>query len=139
MGAPYPYPRQFNAYLAESLKYLDALELDIFFSQISPIWGLDGSKAWITAQLLWDSEYALEDLLGEFYREFFGAAEAPMRAFYECAERNRDGRSGRAEWIKYYFDEAGIELFPQAVLKQMRSFLNQHTSRFQKKAVSQNV
>ena len=125
VGAPYPYPRQFNAYLAESLKYLDALELDIFFSQISPIWGLDGPKAWISAQLLWDSEYALEDLLGEFYREFFGAAEAPMRAFYECAERNRDERSGRAEWIKYYYDEAGIELFPQAVLKQMRSFLNQ--------------
>jgi hypothetical protein len=122
-GAPYPYPRQFNAQIAESLNYLKAYEFDIFFSQASSLWGLDGPKTWISSQLLWDTEQELEYLLSEFYAEFFGAAAQPMRSFYELAETNRNRFEGKAEWIKYFYDEASIELFSPKILKQMRDYL----------------
>ena len=122
-GAPYPYPRQFSAHIAESLNHLKAYDYDIFFSQASSLWGLDGPKTWISTQLLWDTEQDLEYLLSEFYTEFFGAAAQAMRSFYELAESNRNQFEGRAEWIKYYYDEAGIELFSPKILKQMRDYL----------------
>ena len=127
-GAPFPYPRQFNTYIAESLNYLKEQGVEIFFSQAASLWGLDGPKSWISAQLLWDSDRALEDLLEEFYCEFFGAAEKPMRAFYELAEKNRNMHAGKAEWIKYYYDEAGIEVFSVTVLNEMRSYLDEAQS-----------
>ena len=70
-GAPYPYPRQFNQWIDESLKYLHAQGVDVF-SQLPASWGLDGPKAWLAAQLLWDPGQSAEVLLDEFYTHFFG-------------------------------------------------------------------
>lgn len=124
-GAPYPYPRQFNQWIGESIQYLHESGVDVFFSQLPSIWGLDGPKAWLTAELLRDPEQEVEALLDEFYTNFFGSAAGPIREFYEIAEQTRNEREGTANWIKFYKDEAGIELFDAATLVRMRECLDQ--------------
>ena len=120
-GGAYPYPRQFTQWISESLLYLHQNRVDIFFSQLPSMWGLDGPKAWLTAQLLWEVDSEPDILLDEFYDEFFGDASAIIREFYETAESHRNKNEGTANWIKFYLDESGIELFPKSVLEDMRS------------------
>ena len=122
-GAPYPYPRQFNRHIAESIPYLKDQGVDVFFSQLPSVWGLDGPKAWLATQLLWDADQDAAKLLGEYYSNFFGTAGDSIRAFYETAEARREAKGGPAKWIKFYKDEAGIELFDTETLQQMRSDL----------------
>ena len=69
-GAPYPYPRQFNQWIVESLQYMHQNGVDVFFSQLPAAWGLDGAKAWLAAELLWDAEQDSQQLLGEYYQHF---------------------------------------------------------------------
>ncbi|MFU8848930.1 MAG: DUF4838 domain-containing protein [Opitutales bacterium] len=123
-GAPYPYPRQFTQWIGESIPFLHRAGVDVFFSQLPSVWGLDGPKAWLTAELLRDPEQKLTLLLDEFYENFFGPAAAPVRQFYEIAEQTRNEREGTANWIKFYKDEAGVELFTPEVLSGMRHQLD---------------
>ena len=120
-GAPYPYPRQFTQWISESVPHLHRNRVDVFFSQLPSMWGLDGPKGWLATQLLWDADAEAEDLLIEFYNEFFGDASEAIRAFYEKAESHRNENEGSANWIKFYLDESGIELFPKSVLEEMRT------------------
>jgi len=122
-GSPYPYPRQFNEWIDESIKYLHCQGVDVFFSQLPSAWGMDGGKAWLTAELLWDPHQDAGVLLDEYYTNFFGAAAEPMRRFYESAEVHRNENEGKADWIKFYKDEAGVELFPAPLLREMRTAL----------------
>ena len=123
-GAPYPYPRQFNQWIIESLRHLADNKVTIFFSQFPSAWGLDGGKAWLTARLLWDPHQDAEALLDEYYTQFFGPAAKSMRTFYEQAEAHRNENEGTANWIKLYLDEAGVELFPHKVLRELRGLID---------------
>lgn len=122
-GAPYPYPRQFNQWIAESIPYLYANNVRAFFSQLPTVWGMDGAKAWLASRLLWDPSLSSQDLLEEYYTNFFGTAAEPMRAFYEFAEAYRNVHTGPASWIKYYKNESGI-LFNPAALREMRAYID---------------
>ncbi len=122
-GPPLPYPRQFNRWIAESLKHLADNQITVFFSQLPSAWGLDGSKAWLAAQLLWNPWQDSATLLDEYYTQFFGAAADSMRAFYDGAEVHRDMHAGSWQWIKYYKDEAGIALFTTEVLTELRALI----------------
>lgn len=124
-GAPYPYPRQFTQWIGESITYLHQAGVDVFFSQLPSVWGLDGPKAWLTAELLRDPEQEVAALLDEYYKNFFGPAAGPIRQFYETAEQTRNEREGQANWIKFYKDEAGIELFTPEILSRMRDYVDQ--------------
>ena len=124
-GAPYPYPRQFNQWIIESIKHLHQAGVDVFFSQLPAAWGLDGAKAWLAAELLWDPTQNAQALLNEYYDNFFGAAAQAIRQFYELAEAQRNAHAGKADWIKYYKDPAGICLFPAKKLAAMRTKIEQ--------------
>lgn len=120
-GAPYPYPRQFNQWVSESLAMLEQAGVNTFFSQAPAFWGLDGPKSWLAAQLLWNPDKNTECLLDEYYSNFFGPAADPIRQFYEIAEKHRNENEGKADWIKFYKDESGIELFDTNTLRSMRA------------------
>jgi hypothetical protein len=122
-GAPYAYPRQFNEWLVDSLKFMNANGITVFFSQLPSSWGMDGGKAWLASELLWNPNQDADALLDEYYTHFFGAAAEPMRRFYEQAEALRNAREGQAEWIKFYEDEFGIELFDAAALAELRDLI----------------
>lgn len=143
-GAPLLYPRQFNQWIVESIRHLSDEGIDVFYSQLPSFWGLDGAKAWFAAELLWNPEQDANALLDEYYDNFFGPASAPIRAFYETAERHRNDNEGQADWIKLYKDESGIALFSSEVLAEMRDYIElakakigipakQDASRFQKR------
>ena len=122
-GAPYIYPRQFNQWIAESLKFMSENGISVFFSQLPSSWGLDGAKAWFASELLWDPTKDPEALLDEYYTNFFGAASESIRGFYETAEAHRNVNEGKADWIKLYLDEFGIELFDAETLREMRDLI----------------
>ncbi|WP_206753964.1 DUF4838 domain-containing protein [Lentimonas sp. CC21] len=122
-GPAYPYPRQFSQWMAESLRYMSEQGVTAFHAKLPASWGLDGPKAWLMAQLLWDPTEDVNDLLSEFYANFFGAAAEPMQAFYELAELQRNEYEGEAGWIKFFQNEAGIALFSEATLRAMREQL----------------
>ena len=127
-GAPYIYPRQFNQWIAESLSFMSENGVSVFFSQLPSSWGLDGGKAWLASELLWNPEQDADALLDEYYTNFFGEAAAPMRGFYERAESHRNVNEGKADWIKLYKDEFGIELFDTEVLQEMRALIEEAKS-----------
>lgn len=124
-GAPYLYPRQFNQWMDASLKTLSDAGVEVFFTQLPAFWGLDGAKAWLASELLWNADQNASELLDEYYLEFFGPAAAPMRAFYEMAEKHRNEHEGEAEWIKLYKDEASIALFSNTALADLREYLDE--------------
>lgn len=124
-GAPYLYPRQMNQWIDESLKYLNESGVDVFFSELPLFFGLDGAKAWLASELLWDPHQDASDLLDEYYQNFFGAAAENIRAFYETAESYRNKHEGPPHWIKLYKDEFGIALFDQSILGKMRGYISQ--------------
>lgn len=120
-GAPYPYPRQFNQWIDASIKHLHQQGVDIFHTQLPSIWGLDGAKAWLASELLWDPSQDAAALLAEYYQNFFGAAAEPIREFYAIAEAQRNAHAGTTSWIKYHKDSSGISLFPLETLASMRA------------------
>jgi hypothetical protein len=124
-GLHYPYPRQLTEWMIESIRFLYESGVDVFFSQMPWVWGLDGPKAWLAAQLLQDPGQNAGALLEEFYTNFFGEAAGPIREFYEIAEQTRNEREGKANWIKFYKDEAGIELFDPGTLERMRACIGE--------------
>jgi len=127
-GAPYPYPRHFNQWMVESIRFLNTQGVDVFFSQLPSMWGHDGPKAWLAARLLWDPRQDADALLAEFYGEFFGPAAEAVRGFYELAESHRNANAGTAEWIKYYRDEGAISWWTPEVLAEMRDRLDEAES-----------
>ena len=129
-GAPYLHPRQFNQWIIESIRHMSDEGIDVFFSQLPSFWGLDGAKAWLAAELLWNPEQDAHALLDEYYDNFFGPASSPIRAFYETAERYRNENEGQADWIKLYKDESGIALFTPEVLAEMRGFIDLAEAKF---------
>lgn len=122
-GSPYIYPRQFNRWIAESLLFMSDNGVSVFFSQLPSSWGLDGCKAWLASELLWDPQQDVEALLDEYYSNFFGAAGEAIRSFYERAEAHRNLNEGKADWIKLYLDEFGIELFDAAIRDELRGLI----------------
>jgi hypothetical protein len=122
-GAPYPYPRQFNRHLIDSIRHMRDSGLRVFYAEMPHIFPFDGPKAYLMAQLLWNPLADTEGLLQEYYHGVFGPAADTMRAFYEAFELMRDQYEGSAEWIKFYMDEAGVELYPLPFLRQMETKL----------------
>jgi hypothetical protein len=122
-GSPYPYPRQIVEPIVASIRQLAASGSRVYFSQFGYRFAYDGAKAYLTAQLLWDPAADPERLLTEFYQGVFGPAATTMRAFYEGFEAERNRREGAANWIKFYLDEASIELFPLSFLLEKRDLL----------------
>jgi hypothetical protein len=48
--------------------------------------GLQHLRLYVTSQLLWNPDIDLKTMLGEYYRLFYGPAEAEMREFWETVE-----------------------------------------------------
>ena len=122
-GAPFLVPRPTLYAVAESIPYEYAVGVRAFYGEGAPNWGLDGPKAWLAAQLLWDPRRSPTELLDIYYREFWQEAAAPMRAFFDCAELAWREQPRPGYWIKYYLDEHQTLLFPPALREAMRGRL----------------
>ncbi len=122
-GAPYPYPRQFNQWIIESIRHLAENGVDVFYTPMPYMLAYDGPKAYLAAQLLWDPWQDVDVLLDEFYESVFGPAASSMRDYYESFEQRREARDGPGQWIQFYLDEAGIGQFSLEFIEAMEALL----------------
>ena len=55
-------------------------------SETQQHWATQGLNFYVGAKLAWDASLDVDALLAEYYRRFYGRAEAPMRRYWECWE-----------------------------------------------------
>lgn len=124
-GSGYVIPRIFTRLIDESLKFCKEAGVKGFYAEIYSNWSLDGLKAWLASQLLWDTDQDMETLLDDFYTNFFGKAAEPMRRYFELCERHWINQPGKGHWLRYFFDPTQLELFPPEVCAEARRYLTQ--------------
>lgn len=124
-GTSFIIPRLFTAITAETLHHAHQAGIDGFYAEIGSNWSLDGPKAWLTSQLLWDPSQDREELLARFYEGAFGAAAEPMASFFTLCEDIWMNQRDPVFWLKFYFDFTQLELFPPAVCVKLRALLDE--------------
>lgn len=138
-GSSFVIPRLFTAITGESLRYARELGIRGFYAEIYSNWSLDGPKAWLTSQLLWDVSQDREDLLGEFYEGMFEESATPMRKFFKQCETIWMNQSGPAFWLKFYHDFTQLELFPPEVCAELRRLLDEARGAAESELVRERV
>lgn len=123
-GAPFLVPRPTLYAVKQSIPFAREAGVKAFYAEIFPNWALDGPKAWLAAQLLWDSTQDPEKLLDIYYREFWREAAEPMREFHALCDKQWLNQPKPSYWIKYYRDDHQYLLFPPAVRAQLRGLLD---------------
>ncbi len=94
-GAGYVIPRFFPALSGESIKFCYGVGVRAWYAEIYSNWGLDGCKAWLASQLLWDVKQDPRKLVDEYYTSFFGAAREPMKRYWDRCEQIWMRQGGR--------------------------------------------
>lgn len=123
-GAPFLVPRPTLYAVAQSIPFAREAGARAFYAEVYPNWALDGPKAWLAAQLLWDAKASPEALLDTYYRDFWREAAGPMREFYALCDEQWLNQPRPSYWIKYYNDEHQYLLFPPAVRERLRGQLD---------------
>ena len=126
-GSSYVVPRIFLGVSAEIAKFCHRVGVRAWYSGLYPIWGLDGCKPWLTSQLLWDVTQDPKELVDEYYTNFFGAARAPMKKYWDRAEELWMNQGGEARWFKGRYDIKQVDTFgfSPGVQRELRGYLNQ--------------
>ena len=74
-----------------------------FYAEIYSTWSLDGPKAYVASQLLWNVNQKAEALVDEFCRDLFGRAAEPMRRYFRFLEERWLGAAfgfdGDVGWV----------------------------------------
>jgi len=122
-GSGYVIPRVFTKVSDESLKFAHRTGVRAFYAEIYENWSLDGPKAWLASQLLWDPEQDAGKLLDDFYAGMFAESAGPMREYFALCERQWMNQGGEARWFKGFFDINQMELFPPEVCRRARALL----------------
>lgn len=124
-GAPFLVPRPTLYAVTQAIPFAREAGVRGFYAEVYANWALDGPKAWLAAQLLWDSAQDPQVLLDLYYREFWREAAEPMRAFYALCDEQWRNQPLPSYWIKYFKDEHQALLFPPEVQSRLRALLDQ--------------
>lgn len=124
-GQGFLIPRIHTQLIAENIRHAWQAGFTDYYAEGEPNWGLDGPMHWLVAQLLQDPAQPEGRLLDEYYRRYFQAAAAPMRKFFERCEEQWMRQSGPAYWLKHYRNESQATLFPSAVCRELRGYLEE--------------
>ncbi len=124
-GAPYLVPRPTLYAVTRVIPFAHEAGVRAFYAEVYPNWGLDGPKAWLAAELLWDASAKPAELLNIYYRDFWREAAGPMREFYALCDRQWLNQPKPSYWIKYYKDEHQALLFPSEVRVELKRCLNE--------------
>lgn len=122
-GAPYLVPRPTLYAVAQSIPFAHQAGVRAFYAEVYPNWGLDGAKAWLAAELLWDATAKPEDLLETYYRDFWREAAGPMREYFALCEQQWLNQPKPSYWIKYFKDDHQHLLFPIEVRQKLQGLL----------------
>ena len=121
-GSPYFIPRETTKHSAEALKKAEELGAKLYMGEAFPVWAYDAHKLWIIFRLLKDSSLSEKDLEDEFFSEYYGKSEKPIRAFFKTAENSWNSRMDKPLWLRLYKRESQSELFnSEDILKMERA------------------
>jgi hypothetical protein len=113
-GRPFLVPRPTLDAVARSIPFHHRAGVRAFFAEAHPNWALDGPKAWLASQLLWEPTRDPAALLDLYFREYWREAAAPMRAFFAEADRVWRTQPGPPFWLRHYRDDDQTGIFPPA-------------------------
>jgi hypothetical protein len=122
-GVHFLVPRPTLYAVSQSIPFAHQAGVRAFYAEVYPNWGLDGPKAWLAAELLWDATAKPEDLLETYYRDFWREAAGPMREYFELCEQQWLNQPKPSYWIKYFKDEHQHLLFPVDVRQKLQGLL----------------
>ncbi len=123
-GSGFISPRIFTHLTEASLKFAHQAGVRAFYAEIYSTWSLDGPKAYVASQLLWDVSQNAETLVDDFCRGLFGKAAAPMRAYFRFLEQRWMSRpSGSTTMWQGMFDPAQLEIWTPAACAEARGLL----------------
>lgn len=125
-GAGFISPRIFTKLTEASLKYAHEQGVRAFYAEIYSTWSLDGPKAYVASQLLWNVNQKADALVDECCRDLFGRAAEPMRRYFRFLEQRwLDRPSGSTVMWAGFFDIGQLELWPPDVCRQARAILEE--------------
>ena len=123
-GAGFVSPRIFTGLTAESLKFAHRVGVRGFYAEIYSTWSLDGPKAWVASQLLWNVNQNVRAFVDDFCRGLFGKAAAPMRDYFRFLEQRWMHRpSGSTVMWAGFFDAKQLDLWPADACARARALL----------------
>ncbi len=80
-----PFPIVHN--IREDVPYLRRLGVQGFVSQTEQHCSNQAINYYVAVKLVWDTDRNVNTILDEYYRRFYGAAEKPMRQYWEMWEK----------------------------------------------------
>lgn len=113
-GRPFLVPRPTLPAVARSIPFHHRAGVRAFYAEAHPNWAIDGPKAWLAAQLLWEPTRDPAALLDLYFAEYWREAAAPMRAFFAEADRVWEAQPGPPFWLRHYRDDDQTGIFPPA-------------------------
>lgn len=123
-GAGFISPRLFTQLTGDSLKFAHKTGVRAFYAEIYSTWSLDGPKAWVASQLLWNVNQSASRLVDEFCRDLFGKAAGPMRDYFRFCEQTWMKRpSGSTVMWAGFFDATQLDLWPPTACARARALL----------------
>ncbi len=123
-GAGFISPRIFTGLTEESLKFAHRAGVRAFYAEIYSTWSLDGPKAWVASQMLWDVNQSATELVDDFCRGLFGKATPAMLEYFQFLDQTWMSRpSGSTVMWAGFFDPAQLELWPPSVCARARTLL----------------
>ncbi len=138
-GSPFFVPRPTLYAVTQGIPFAHQAGVRAFYAETFANWGLDGPKAWLAAQLLWDAEQESAALLDTYYREFWREAAEPMRRFFELCDSQWLGQPPPSYWLKYYKDEHQHLLFPREVREELSALLREAEAAARTRRVRERV
>ena len=123
-GVTFLVPRPTISAVSESIPFAYQAGVRAYFAESSPNWGLDGPKAWLVAQLLWNAKQDPTKLLDTYYRDFWQEAAPPMREFFAHCDELWRRQILPSFWLKFFKDENQHLLFPAAERRYLRAKLD---------------
>ena len=124
-AAPHSFPRRANLLIGQRIRDAHQAGVRAYFAEVNPIWPFHGDLPWAVARMLWDPDLKPGELEAEFFNNFFGPAAPYLQKFYSDARWIWMTQEGSAVWVKYFLDEAGIELFSEEDLDRLSGYLEE--------------
>ncbi len=134
-GASYLVPRFYPHLIDSSIKFYADFggRVKGYFAEAYPSWGLEGPQLYIASQLLWNSKANVDELLDDFYTNFFKSAKEPMRQYFQKLESlwmnmtPKQERSfkdnARITFHAWYYNGGALQLYTPAAIKELDKYL----------------
>lgn len=89
--------------IRKDLPYFQSLGITGFMSETQQHWANQGINFYLASNLVWNANRSVDEILNDFYHEFYGPAEKPMREYWETWESAMEKQKcGDGNWVAMF-------------------------------------